>query len=139
MIRITGKIQISEDEIQEEFIRASGPGGQNVNKVSTAVQARFDARNSPNLPPDVKERLLKLAGSRATKDGVILVTARDSRSQETNRAEAREKLIELIRSATVLPKPRKKTRATLASKERKLKGKKVRAKVKKMRRVKGEE
>lgn len=139
MILITGKIQISEDEIQEEFIRASGPGGQNVNKVSTAVQARFDARNSPNLPPDVKERLLKLAGSRATKDGVILVTARDSRSQETNRAEAREKLIELIRSATVLPKPRKKTRATLASKERKLKGKKVRAKVKKMRRVKGEE
>lgn len=139
MIRITGKIQISEDEIQEEFIRASGPGGQNVNKVSTAVQARFDARNSPNLPPDVKERLLKLAGSRATKDGVILVTARDSRSQEMNRAEAREKLIELIRSATVLPKPRKKTRATLASKERKLKGKKVRAKVKKMRRVKGEE
>ena len=99
------------------------------------MQVRYDARNSPNLPGDVKERLLKIAGKRATKDGVIVIVSRESRSQELNRADAREKLIGLIRSAAERPKPRKKTRATRASKERKLKDKKVRAKVKRMRTV----
>lgn len=138
MIEVTPRIALDERELDETFIRASGPGGQNVNKVSTAVQLRFDARASPALEPAVLARLLKLAGHRATQDGVIVITAQEFRSQDRNRTAAREALFDLIRRATVVPVKRRKTRPTLASKERRLEAKSRRAGIKAGRRVKEE-
>jgi ribosome-associated protein len=133
MIRVTDTIAIDERELAESFVRASGPGGQNVNKLATAVQLRFDVRRSPSLPNDVAIRLMRLAGKRLTQDGVLVITAQRHRTQERNRADALERLVELIREATQVPKPRRKTRPTLASKERRLEAKKRRAGVKGLR------
>jgi ribosome-associated protein len=133
MIRITDTIAIDESEITESFIRASGPGGQNVNKLSTAVQLRFDARHSPSLPHEVRARLERLAGRRLTREGVIVISAQRFRTQERNRADALERLIDLIRAATVRPKPRRPTRPTAGSRERRLESKKRRAGVKALR------
>lgn len=135
MIYITRDIAIDEKEIREEFIRASGPGGQNVNKVATAVQLRFDARHSPSLPDDVRARLIRLAGRRVNADGVLIVVARQFRTQEQNRADARARLVALIRQAAVKPKARRKTKPTRAARERRLESKKRRGKIKAMRRV----
>lgn len=112
---ITEDIFIDESELEERFVRASGPGGQHVNKTSSAVQLRFDAANSPSLSAEIKFRLKRIAGRRLTKDGVLVIEADGSRSQERNRAEARRKLAELIERATQRPKPRKKARPSLAS------------------------
>ena len=132
-LRITPRITIEEDELEERFIQASGPGGQNVNKVATAVQLRFDVARSPSLPEDVRRRLMTLAGRRLTQDGVLVLIARSARTQERNRAEVRERLAELIRRASIAPKPRVATRPTLASKHRRLEAKNVRAGVKRNR------
>ena len=110
MIRVTHSIALDESEIEETFIRASGPGGQNVNKLSTAVQLRFDVRHSPNLPDGVKARLERLAGSRLTNDGVLVLIAQRHRTQDANRRDALERLVELVRQATEKPKPRRPTR-----------------------------
>ncbi|HWL05563.1 MAG TPA: alternative ribosome rescue aminoacyl-tRNA hydrolase ArfB [Xanthobacteraceae bacterium] len=136
MIRITDTIAIDEREIEEDFVRASGPGGQNVNKLSTAVQLRFDVRRSPSLPNDVALRLMKLAGSRLTNDGVLVLVAQSHRTQEANRREALARLIALVQQATVKPKPRFATKPTKASKERRLDSKKRRSDVKSGRRAK---
>jgi ribosome-associated protein len=136
MIRITDDIAIDEREIEESFIRASGPGGQNVNKLSTAVQLRFDARRSPSLPNDVSTRLQRLAGSRLTKDGVLVITAQRHRTQERNRDDALARLIDLIRQAAVPPTPRRATRPTAASRARRLQGKKRRSTIKGLRQAK---
>jgi ribosome-associated protein len=134
MIQVTSDIAIDESEISELFVRASGPGGQNVNKVSSAVQLRFDARRSRALPNDVAIRLMKLAGSRLTKDGVIVITAQEHRQQERNRAEARERLFDLIRQAAVRPAVRRKTKVPKAQKTKRLEGKKRRSEIKRGRR-----
>jgi ribosome-associated protein len=136
MIRITDSITIDDAELEEQFIRASGPGGQNVNKVASAVELRFDVAHSPSLPQGVKVRLGRLAGSRMTKEGVLVIRADRHRSQEQNRADARDRLAELVVAATHVPKRRIKTRPTLASKERRLAGKAQRSKVKGLRRRK---
>jgi ribosome-associated protein len=136
MIRITNHIGIDERELEERFIRASGPGGQNVNKLSTAVQLRFDVRHSPSLRDDVRARLERLAGQRLTNDGVLVITAQRHRTQERNRQDALDRLIELIRRAAVAPKPRRPTKPTKGSKERRLQGKKQRSTIKGLRREK---
>ena len=139
LIRISSRLTIDENELDESFIQASGPGGQNVNKVSTAVQLRFDARNSPSLPAEVRARLWRLAGRRLTLDGVLVIVAREHRTQERNRAAARRKLVELLAAAAVQPRARKPTRPTKASKERRLDSKTRRSGVKKLRRVRSDE
>jgi ribosome-associated protein len=136
MIRVTDSISIDESELEESFIRASGPGGQHVNKTESAVQLRFDARRSPSLPNDVAVRLMKLAGSRLTQDGVIVLTAQSERSQKRNREEALARLVELIREASVRPVPRRATKPTKASKERRIDSKKRRGGVKNLRQKK---
>ena len=135
-IRITDQISIGENELEERFIRSSGPGGQNVNKLSTAVQLRFDVRHSPSLPDDVAVRLIRMAGSRMTKDGVIVITAQRHRTQERNRQDALDRLVELIRHAAVPPVARRPTRPTRASRERRIEGKKRRSTIKGLRRGK---
>jgi ribosome-associated protein len=133
MIRVTDHISLDDDELQESFVRASGPGGQNVNKVSTAVQLRFDVRRSRSLPNDVAIRLMRIAGSRLTKDGVLVLIAQNARTQERNRAEARERLFAMIREAAVKPIPRRATKPTKASKAKRVEGKKIRSGIKSMR------
>lgn len=130
MIPILGGIAISENEIEERFVRSSGPGGQNVNKLSTAVQLRFDLMNSPNLPDGMKSRAAKLAGQKLTRDGVVVISADRFRTQERNRDDALARLLDLLREAAVVPKVRRKTRPTLASKKRRIEGKKHRSKIK---------
>ncbi|MCG3178244.1 MAG: Peptidyl-tRNA hydrolase ArfB [Phycisphaerae bacterium] len=136
MLQVTASISIDEGELGEQFIRSSGPGGQNVNKVATAVQLRFDAARSPSLTPAVRERLLRLAGSRATADGLVLIEARRHRHREQNRADARERLADLIRRAATPPRPRHKTRPSRASQERRLERKKQRSQRKRTRAAK---
>ncbi|WP_226625652.1 alternative ribosome rescue aminoacyl-tRNA hydrolase ArfB [Alloyangia pacifica] len=133
MLRITDTISIEDWELTEQFIRSSGPGGQNVNKVSTAVELRFEAERSPNLPGPVKARLKRLAGRRWTKDGALILQVEDTRSQARNREIARERLAELIRKALEKPRRRIPTKPTLGSKNRRIKAKKERGEVKAMR------
>jgi ribosome-associated protein len=134
-MQITPTLAIDDSEIEERFVRASGPGGQNVNKVSTAVQLRFDAARSSSLDEATRERLRALAGSRMTADGVLVIDARSFRTQGQNREDARARLAELLRQATIRPRRRRKTRPSLAAKERRLTGKKQRADTKRSRRV----
>ncbi len=133
MIQVTPTIAIEENEVHEEFVRASGPGGQNVNKVATAVQLRFDVANSPSLPGDVRQRLLALARNRISEEGVLIIDAQRFRTQGANRQDAIDRLVELIREAAEEPRVRRKTRPTLGSKARRLAAKGLRAATKRLR------
>ncbi|HEX6981061.1 MAG TPA: alternative ribosome rescue aminoacyl-tRNA hydrolase ArfB [Alphaproteobacteria bacterium] len=135
MIRITERIAIDEREIAERFIRASGPGGQNVNKLATAVQLRFDVRGSRSLPADMRTRVERLAGRRLTQDGVLVITAQRHRTQERNREEALARLVDLLRRAAIPPTPRRATKPTAASKRRRRNEKSRRAAIKALRRA----
>jgi ribosome-associated protein len=139
MIPITGRIAIDEREIEESFVRASGPGGQNVNKVSSAVRLRFDVRASPSLPPDVKTRLVRLAGSRMTGEGVLIINAQRHRTQERNRADALERLVALLREAAIPPVPRRETKVPRAERRRRRENKRRRGLIKKLRGGVGDE
>ena len=136
MIRVTDHISIDEREIEESFVRASGPGGQNVNKLATAVQLRFDVRGAPSLPAEVRARLERLAGTRVTRDGVLIIIAQRHRTQARNREDALERLVELVRRAAVAPRLRRPTRPTAAARRRRVEAKKHRAGVKRLRRAK---
>jgi ribosome-associated protein len=136
MIRIADGISIDEHELEERFVRSSGPGGQNVNKLSTAVQLRFDVRRSPSLPDAVRARLERLAGRRLTREGVLVITAQRHRTQERNRQDALDRLLELIRRAAVAPARRRATKPTAASRERRLQSKKHRSSIKTLRQAK---
>jgi ribosome-associated protein len=133
MIEINSKLAIDDNEIQFDFVRASGPGGQNVNKVATSVQLRFDVRNSPSLDAEVKERLIKLAGSRVTEDGVLIIEAKRYRTQEQNRFDAVQRLTGMIQKALVRPKPRKATRPSITARAARLADKKKRSQTKRIR------
>ena len=137
MLQITPLLAIDESEIEERFVRASGPGGQNVNKVATAVQLRFDVDRSPSLSGEIRSRLRAIAGSRMTTEGVLVIDARTHRTQAENREAARERLAALLRQASVRPKRRRKTRPSAASKERRLTSKKNRSETKRARRAVG--
>jgi len=134
MIRVTERLSLNEDELEWEFIRASGPGGQNVNKVSSAVQLRFDARRSSSLPEEIKERLMRLAGRKMTQEGVLTIDARRYRSQEANRQDALQRLVALIRKASAQPKARKSTRPSTAARAARREEKRCRALIKRYRR-----
>lgn len=134
MIEITPSLSIGEDEIHLDFIPSSGPGGQNVNKVATTAQLRFDIRNSPSLPPEVKARLIKLAGNRVTKEGNLIIEAKRYRTQEQNRADAILRLVRLIQKAAVEPRQRTATRPSAAARERRIRAKKRRGEIKRERR-----
>jgi ribosome-associated protein len=138
MIKVTEEIEIDERELEERFVRASGPGGQNVNKVSTAVELRFDVRGSRSLPPDVRARLERLAGRRLTEEGVLVIRAERFRTQERNREDARERLAEFVRRAAVAPKRRIPTKPTRAAKERRRQAKAKHSQVKRLRRTKSD-
>jgi ribosome-associated protein len=137
MLHVTDTIRIDPAELEEVFLRASGPGGQNVNKVATSVQLRFNARRSPSLPDDVRQRLERLAGRRLTSDGIIVITAGRFRSQARNREDARARLIELIRAAATPEKPRRATRPPHAAKVRRAEAKRRRSRLKSLRRPAG--
>ena len=138
MIPITPQISLRDDEIHEEFVRSSGAGGQNVNKVASAVQLRFDVANSPSLSEEVKERLLRLAGSRATSEGIILLKAQTHRTQERNREEALSRLVALIQQAAIRPIVRRPTKPTRASQRRRLDEKRINGERKRLRSARGE-
>ena len=133
MIQVNEDIVLDENEIQEEFVRSSGPGGQNVNRVATAVQLRFDIVNSASLSEDVRRRLMRLGGSRVTRDGVLIIDARRFRTQEQNRRDARERLINLVRKAAEKPKPRRRSKPTAASKRKRIEAKRRRSRIKQQR------
>jgi ribosome-associated protein len=133
MIRITETIGLDEGEVREKFIRSSGPGGQNVNKVATAVELRFDVRRSRSLPGEVRERLIRLAGKQVTRDGVLIIEAGRFRTQEQNRRDARERLIRWVRKAALPPKTRRKTRPSGKSVERRLEAKHLQSEIKRRR------
>ena len=135
MIRVTDRISLDDREIKEKFVRSSGPGGQNVNKTSTAVELRFDVKSSPSLPERVRSRLMRLAGSRMNADGILVIDARQFRTQEANRKDALVRLATLIRKASEEPRLRKKTRPSAGSKERRIQAKRRRADVKRTRKA----
>jgi ribosome-associated protein len=138
-LRVSERIVIAEDELSEQFVRSPGPGGQNVNKVATAVQLRWDLRRSQTVPADVRERLQRLAGRRLSAEGVLTIEAHRYRTQAGNREDARRRLFELIRAASVAPKARKPTKPTAASRERRLQHKRTRGATKRARALRHEE